>query len=164
LFLLAGAAGAEVLSEGLVLDGAPADADAEAQPASGKEIDIGGLSCHEYGLALREDQDPRRELDSFGDGGQVGEHHERVVERVVLGVGAGDRRYAIGVHGAEDVVVGEEVIKAELLDRSSDPPYRVGVPAEFGLRVDGADLHGLGPFGWCAAVSAGGARRAGRPG
>ena len=128
MFSCAGAAGAEVLSEGLVLDVAPADADTEAEPASGEEIDIGGLSCHECGLALREDQDPGREPDPFGDGGQVGEHHERVVERVVLGVGAGDRRYAIGVDGAEHVVVGEEVIKAELLDRSSDPPYRGGVP------------------------------------
>ena len=125
----AGAAGAEVLSEGLVLDVAPADADTEAQPAAGQEIDIGGLPCHERGLALREDQDPGRELDSFGDAGQVGEHHERVVERVVLGVRAGQRRCAIGVHGAEHVVVGEEVVKAEVLDRSS----RSAVPRR-GLR------------------------------
>src|SRR4051812_40150452 len=64
------APGAEVLAEGLVFDGAPADADPEAQAAAGEQIDIGGLPCHERGLALREDQDPGGELEAFGDGGQ----------------------------------------------------------------------------------------------
>ena len=88
LFLLPGAAGAEVLPEGLVLDVVPADPHTEAQPTAGQEINIGRLPCHEHCLALRKDQDPGGETDSFGDAGQIGEHHERVVERVVLGVGA----------------------------------------------------------------------------
>ena len=90
-----------------------------AEPAAGQEIDIGCLPCHQRGLALREDQDPGGEPDPFGDAGQIGEHDERVVERVVLGVRAGQRRCAIGVHSAEHVVIGEEVVKAEVLDRSS---------------------------------------------
>ena len=88
LLLLPGAAGAEVLPEGLVLDVVPADPHTEAQPTAGQEIDIGRLPCHERRLALRKDQDPGGETDSLGDAGQIGEHHERVVERVVLGVGA----------------------------------------------------------------------------
>ena len=115
----AGAAGTEVLTEGLVLDVVPADADAEAQPAAGQEIDVGRLPGHERGLALRQDQDPGGEPDPLGDAGQMGEHHERVVERVVLGVRAGQRRRPIGVHGTEHVVVGEEVVEAEVLDRSA---------------------------------------------
>ncbi len=53
----------EVLSEGLVLDVVPADAHAEAQPTAGQEINIGCLSCHERGLALRKDQDSGSETD-----------------------------------------------------------------------------------------------------
>ena len=61
LLLLPGAAGAEVLPEGLVLDVVPADPHTEPQPAAGQKIDIGCLPCHERRLALREDQDPGRE-------------------------------------------------------------------------------------------------------
>jgi len=61
-----------------------ADPDTEAQSTAGEKIKIGGLPCDEHRRALREDQDPGGELESFGDGGQIGEHHERVVERVVL--------------------------------------------------------------------------------
>ena len=87
LLLLPGPAGTEVLPEGLVLDVVPADTHAEAEPATGQEVNIGRLPGHERGLALRKDQDPGGEADPLGDAGQIGEHHERVVERVVLGVG-----------------------------------------------------------------------------
>ena len=143
LLLLPGAAGTEVLPEGLVLDVVPADPHAETQPTAGQEIDIGRLPCHERGLALRKDQDPGGETDSLGDAGQIGEHHERVVERVVLGVGARQRRRSIGVNGTEHVVVGEEVVEAQVLDRSPDPPNRGRISSKLGLRVDDADLHGV---------------------
>ena len=149
LLLLPGAAGTEVLPEGLVLDVVPADPHTEAQPTAGQEIDIGRLPCHERGLALRKDQDPGGETDSLGDAGQIGEHHERVVERVVLGVGARQRRRSIGVNGTEHVVVGEQVVEAQVLDRSPDPPNRGRIPSKLVLRVDDADLHGLQPAtGW----------------
>src|ERR1700716_3956553 len=88
LLLLPGAAGTEVLPECLVLDVVPADPDTEAQPTTGEKINIGCLPCDERCLALREDQDSGRELDSVSDGGQISEHHERIVERVVLGIRA----------------------------------------------------------------------------
>ena len=144
LLLLPGAAGAEVLPERLVLDVVPADPHTEAQPTAGEEIDIGRLPCHERGLALRKDQDPGGEADALGDAGQIGEHHERVVERVVLGVGARQLRRSIGVNGTEHVVVGEQVVKAQVLDRSPDPPNSARISSKLDLRVDDADLHGLG--------------------
>jgi hypothetical protein len=146
LLLLAGAAGAEVLPEGLVLDVAPPDSHAEPEPAARKELEIGRLPRHQRRLALREDHDAAREPDPLGDGGQVGEHHERIVERVVLGVRAGQPRRAIGMHGAEHVVVGEQVVEAQRLDRGSDAPNRARVSAKLDLWVDDADLHGSTPF------------------
>ena len=46
---------------------------------------------------------------------------------------------------AEHVVIGEEVVEAEVLDRSPDPPHGGGVPSKLDLRVDDADLHGSSP-------------------
>jgi hypothetical protein len=73
----------------------------------------------------------------------MGEHHERVVERVALGVGAGERRRSIGVNGTEHVVVGEEVVKAQVLDRSPNPPNSARISSQLGLRIDDADLQPL---------------------
>ncbi len=128
LLLLPCAAGAEVLPEGLVLDVVPADPHAEAKSTAGQEIDIGRLPCHERGLALRQDQDPGGETDPLGDASEVGEHHERIVKRVVLGVAAGQRRRSIGVNGTEHVVVGEEVVEAEIFHRCADSANSVGSP------------------------------------
>src|SRR5688500_18210775 len=146
LLLLPGAAGTEVLTERLVLDVIPADSHAEAQPAAGQEINVGCLPGHERGLALRKNQDPSREMDSLGDAGQMREHHERVVKWIVLGVGTRQCRRAIGMNGTEHVVVREEVVKAEVFDRSPDPPNRVRISSNLGLWVDDTDLHGLQPF------------------
>jgi hypothetical protein len=65
------------------------------------------------------------------------------VERVVLGVGAGDLRLSIGVNGTEHVVISEKVVKAHVLDRSPNSPNSARVPSELVLRVDDADLHWL---------------------
>ena len=50
------------------------------------------------------------------DGGQVAEDHQGVVERVAFGVAAGKWGCLIGVFGAEHMVVGQQVVKAQLLD------------------------------------------------
>jgi len=67
----------------------PADSDTESQPTPGQEVNIGSLPCHEGSLALRKDQDSGGESDPVGDASQVREHHKRVMERIVLVVGAG---------------------------------------------------------------------------
>jgi hypothetical protein len=90
---------------------APADSHTQPQPTAGQQINIGRLPRHERCLALRKDQNPGGEPDARGHAGQEGEHHERVVERVLLGVGARQPRYPIGVHGTEHMVIGEQVVK-----------------------------------------------------
>jgi len=142
LLLLPGAAGSKVLPEGLVLDVVPADPYSEAKPAAGKKVNIGRLACHERGLALRKDQDAGGEADPFGNTGQVGEHHEWVVEGVILGVRARQRTGSIGMNGTQYVVVGEEVVKTQVLDGSPNSPDRGRVSPKFVLGVHDAYLHG----------------------
>jgi hypothetical protein len=48
------------------------------------------------------------------------------------------------VNGAEHVVVGEEVVKAQVLGLRPDPLDSARDSAELGLRVDDADLQGAG--------------------
>ena len=53
----------ERLAERLVLDGVPADADAEPEAAVGQQVDLGGLLGDERGLALGQDDDPGDQLE-----------------------------------------------------------------------------------------------------
>jgi len=71
----------------------------------------------------------------------MGEHDEWVVEGVVLGVGARQRRCSIGVNCTEYVVVGEEVVEAQVFDGFPDPPNSSWIAAKLGLRVNDADIH-----------------------
>src|ERR1035437_4135270 len=130
LLLLPRAASTELLTEGLVLDVVPADPNPEARWAGGEKLKIGCLPCHERCLALREDQNPGGELDSFGDGGQIGEHHERVVERVVLGIRPGEGGGSMGGTGPGRVVVGEKVAKPGPPPREPEPPHRTRIASK----------------------------------
>ena len=49
----------------------------------------------------------------------------------------------MGVNGTEHVVVGDKVIKAQILDRSPEPPNSGRISSKLVLRVDDPDLHGL---------------------
>ena len=128
LLLLACSTGMEVLPEGLVLDIVPTDSHAEPEPTPRQEVDIGRLACHERGLALRQDQNPGGESDSLGDARQVGKHHEWVMERIVLGVGAYQWRRPIGMDGSEDMVVGQKMVEAQVFDRPPEMPTAMGSP------------------------------------
>ena len=142
LLLLASAARTEVLPQGLVLDVIPAHAHAEAQSPSREKVNIRRLPRHECGLTLWENQDPRGELDSLRDPGQIGEQHERIMKRVVLGVRAGQLARSVGMNRAEDVVVREDVVKTQVLGGWPDLPNRARVPSKLGLRIDNTDAHG----------------------
>src|SRR4029078_7929519 len=133
LLLLPCAASAEVLAESVVLDVVPANAHAQTQSTAGEEINIGRLSCHERGLALRKDQDPARETDSLRDAREKSEHYKRVVERVALGVRTRERRRSIDVYGSECMVVGEEMVKAQVFDRCPKSTNRVGIASKLDL-------------------------------
>ena len=73
--------------------------------------------------------------------GEVGEHHQRIVERVALRVRTEQWRLPVFVHGAEHVVVGDEVVEAELFDAEGDRAHGVGATAEFDLWVYNSELH-----------------------
>jgi hypothetical protein len=45
------------------------------------------------------------------------------------------------VNGTEHVIVGKEVVKAQILDRCPDPPNSGRIPSKLGLRIDNANLH-----------------------
>ena len=45
----------------------------------------------------------------------------------------------------EHMVVGEEVVKAQILDRSPDPPNRGRISPKLSLRINNADLHRIQP-------------------
>jgi hypothetical protein len=110
----------EFLAEGLVLDVVPADAYTQAQSTTGQKVNIGRLPRDERRLTLGKDKDTRGKTNSQRNGSQIRKHHERVMERVVLGVGAGELRSSTGVDGAEHMVVGEEVVEAQVLDRPTN--------------------------------------------
>jgi hypothetical protein len=142
LLLLPRTSGTEVLPKSVVLDVVPADSNPEPKTASGQEFDIRCLACDERRLPLRKHEDARCETDPLGDAGQVREHHEGVMEGVVLGVGSRQLAISIGVNGAEHVVVSEEIVKPQVLDGPPDPPNSGRISPKLDLRVDDADLHG----------------------
>ena len=119
LLLLSGATGTEVLSEGLVLDVVPADSRhrGAADRRTEDQHRPPAVRRAPSGAAEGPGSRWRNRIRSVNPG-QIGEHHERIVERVVLGVGPSQRRRSIGVNGTEHMVVGQEVVKAQVLDRS----------------------------------------------
>ena len=58
------------------------------------------------------------------------------------------------MNGTEHVVVGEEVIKAQVLDRSPDLANRGRISSKLVLRIGDADLYGSQPAtGWTALLA-----------
>ena len=141
LLLLAPAASVEALPKRLVLDVVPADSDAEAEASAGEQVDIGYLPRNEGGLALRQYQDARHELDAPGERGEVSEHHERVVEGILLRVWSGELGIAAFVRRTEDMVVREEIVEAQRLHADPDAANRLRVTAKLDLWIDSADFH-----------------------
>ena len=117
LLLLPPTAPSELLPEGLVLDVVPADPHTEPQPTARQKVHVSCLPSHERCLALREHHDPGGELDSLRDTGQIGEHDERVMERVKLRVRPGQPPRPVGMHRAEHMVVGKQMVKASIFCR-----------------------------------------------
>jgi len=53
------------------------------------------------------------------------------------------------VNGTEHVVLGEKVVKAQVLDRSPNSPNRTRITSKLVLRIDDTDLHWLQSH-WCS--------------
>src|SRR5437899_28963 len=85
-----------------------------SRAAARQHVDGGGLLGDQCRLPLRKDEYAADELQP-ADAGEEGEQGEGFVERVVHVVGTRPARMGGGV-GAEDVVVGEHVAVAGLLD------------------------------------------------
>ena len=81
------------------------------------------------------------QLDRGRVGGEEPEQHERLVERIVLGVRAAERRVAIGVVDAEHVVVRREPDTAERLGCLGVVADGDRIVADLGRREDRAEPH-----------------------
>ena len=132
-----------ILPQGLVLHLVPAHADAQPQPAAGQHIHFGGLLGDQGGLALGQDDDAGAHFNLFGNGGQIAEHHERLVEHIVLVVGAVPLG-ALGRVGAQHMVKDQQVFVAQGLSGLGKILDGGGVGADFGLGKDGSELHSAG--------------------
>ena len=63
------------------------------------------------------------------------------MERIVLVVGAPERGFAVGLHGPDDVVVGEEVVESGRFDRETDLANGDRIAAQVSLRIHRPELH-----------------------
>ena len=140
LLLGAAAAGGEVLAQGFVLHGVPADADAQAQPPSAEDVHFGGLLGDQCGLALAQNNDGRDQLHAGRQRRHVPERYEDLVEHAVLGVAARPRLMVGGVR-AQDVVVSDDVGVAQFLRCLHVIAHGDGVGTDFGLGENDPDLH-----------------------
>jgi hypothetical protein len=125
----------------------PAGAETEPQTSAGQQLDLGSLFRDEGGLALWGDEDSNGELKARRDCRQIPEEHEDFTESMALVVGPVQRRYAISMFCSEHMVVGEEMVEAELLDPESESRDGIRGVVEVVVREDGADPHVLVPLG-----------------
>ena len=80
LLLLTLASVGELLVKGVVLDVVPTGPDTEAEATAREDVDFSGLLRDEHSLALGQDDDTRHQFHALGDGGEVAEQHEGLVE------------------------------------------------------------------------------------
>ncbi len=130
----------EILAERLILHGVPAQPHPQAQPAAAQHIQGGRLLGHQGGLALRQNDDTRAELEPGGHRGHVAEQHERLLKTALEGVSPAPAAGPIGVR-AQHVVIRDYVGKAHGLHRLGVVFNGLGVVAEFGLWENNADFH-----------------------
>jgi hypothetical protein len=124
-----------------VLHVVPARADAQPQAALGEQLHLDRLLGHQRGLPLRQDDDAGCQLDALGHPRQVCEERERLVERILLGVGAPECRIAARVLRAQHVIKREDVRVTEGLGGLCPVADRRDVIADLGGWKDCADLH-----------------------
>ena len=140
LFLGPLAAVAEILAERFVLHRVPADPDAEAESPAAQQIDLRRLLGGQGGLALGQDDHSGDQFDGRGDGSQIAEHHQGLVEGGVHVVGPRPS----GVHvrvSPHDVVVGEDVGETQFFDPLAVSAHRAGIAAQFRLGKHHTDPH-----------------------
>ena len=130
----------EVHAKRLVLDVVPADPETQTKLPAGQDVDLGNLLGQQAGLALRRDHDARDELELRRDRRQIAEKDQDLVEHVLGPVRPGQMRVRSGI-GTEDVVVGVQMVEAELLDRLRIRANAGRIRPHLSLRKDGPDPH-----------------------
>ena len=139
LLVQAPAPGREVLIERLVLHPIPADAEAEAAAPAGQDVHFGGLLGQQGCLPLGRDDDARHQLE-VGDAGQEAVEHQGLVEGAVDVVGTPPVPVGRRIR-ADDMVVGQDVPEAQLLDTCHVATGCPRVGGQLGLRIYDAYLH-----------------------
>ena len=130
----------EVHAQCLVLDGVPADAEPEPEASAREHVDLRRLLGEQRCLPLPGDDDSGDELEAGRQARQVAEEHEDLVEHVLGAIRADEVRMA-GVVRSEHMVVGEQVVEAELLHGLRELAHAAGVGADLCLWEDGSELH-----------------------
>ena len=138
LFLDAGAAGAEILAQGLELHAVPPNADTEPKPPAAEDVHLGGLFRRQHRVALWQDQDTRHQLDPPRQRCQVAEQDKHLVEHVLVGVA---HPSVPTRHGARDVVVDDEVLVADLFGGAGKLGHSRRAGSDLSLRKDHTDSH-----------------------
>src|SRR5215212_7769193 len=134
----------EIFTKCLVLHGVPAYAHPKAQPSVAKDVDFGRLFGDERALPLGQDYDTADELKTLRDGGQVAKEGQRLMEHGLVGIPS--PAFSVGGVGTENVIVGQEVLVAQILGGLSvlSDYFRIG--AYLTLWESDAYLHTGPPF------------------
>ena len=144
LLLLRACRGLEALVEADVLDGVPADPDAEAEAPAGQHVEGGRLLGDQRRLPLRQDHHLRGELDALGAGAEEPEQHERVVKEVLGSVARTPVGPARDID-AEHMVGRAQMVVAQALRGLREIPHGRRVPLDVHQRQRDAELHGCPP-------------------
>jgi hypothetical protein len=145
LFLQAFAACGERDTERFVLDGVPAGADAQSQPAITQAGDLSSLLRHQNGLSLRQDENPRPQSDPGGCRSEEPTQDERLVEWHGLVIRTPQGAITIRVDRRDDVIEQHDLAVAEALRGVRPRTDRPGVVADLTGGEHGSELHGS-PF------------------
>ena len=132
----------EVLIERLVLHPVAPDADAEAQPPAGEQIELGGLLGEQHGLALGADDDRRGEL-------QAGRRPRRETSAAPAARGTATSyvwtfspgRWRSGWR-ADDVIVGQHTVESGAFERLRHVFQERRVVADVAGDEHGSESHG----------------------
>src|SRR5215211_2364333 len=135
---------AELFSKRLVLHSVPADPYPKAQPSVAKDINFSRLFGDECGLPLGQDYDTTDELNTLSDGGQEAKEGQRFMEHGLVGISS--PAFSVGGVGTKHMIVGEEVLVAEVLGGLSvvSDGFRIGTYLT--LWESNAYLHTQPPF------------------
>jgi hypothetical protein len=92
---------------------------------------------------LRQDQHAGDELDLPGEPGEVTKQNQRLMEWISVALGRPPTRAAGGI-GADDMIVGQQVMKAQFFGRLGVVFDGTRIVADFGLWENHSDMHFAG--------------------